>query len=70
MAEMEQAVKEMKDVKLPGADATPKEFYSNYWNIVKEDLFKACNLALAQGELLFSQKGIIRLIPKPKFWME
>ncbi len=49
----------------PGEDGILAEWYKENWDIIKDDLWKAYTHALQQGELMFSQKGIIKLIPKP-----
>ena len=51
--------------KTPGQDGIPIEFYSEFWDIIAEDLLDVYNDVLQMGSLTISQRrAIINIIPK------
>lgn len=59
------AVKQMENLKTPGHDGIPADFYKVFWSEIKTHLHEALNLALNNGQLYHSAlRGVITLIPK------
>ena len=55
----------MSNNKSPGSDGLPKEFYSTFWDDIKEDLCEMLNNIYLKQELCESQKtAIVKLIYK------
>ena len=63
--ECEQALKTFKANKSPGNDGITAEFYTEFWNEIKEAFIASMNYAFLQKELSSSQKqAVINLIHK------
>jgi hypothetical protein len=67
MAELEEAVRQMKTNIAPGPDGLSTSFYKNFWGQVKDDLLEMLQL-LHCGQLDLSRLnyGILVLLPKVK----
>ena len=63
LAECEDAIKDMKNNKSPGADGIPVEFYKLFWNDIKHYFFNALIKSFESGELPRSRRlSVIILI--------
>ena len=65
--ECREALNHMANNKSPGVDGLTEEFYKAFWNETSHLLINSLNHAYEKGELTIAQnRGIIRLLPKPK----
>ena len=65
MADLQEAVKQMKRNKTPGEDGLPIEFYGLFWNKLKFLFYDMVISVYEKQELHESaRKGILNLIPK------
>lgn len=67
MAELEEAVKQMKTNTTPGPDGLSTSFYKNFWGQTKDDLLEMLQLLHSdQLDLARLNYGILMLLPKVK----
>ena len=59
VGEVSHALDGMADVKSPGSDGLPKEFYRTFWGILGADLVDVLNDSFASGSLPFSLRGAL-----------
>ena len=65
MTELEKAVQELQNNKVPGPDGLPGEFYKIFWNDISDLLLNSFHDAFNNGSLANSQKqGVLCLISK------
>lgn len=58
------SLKELNKGKTPGSDGITPEFYTTFWDLIKQDYMEVIEYSLEQGRLLDQQRsGIITLIP-------
>lgn len=63
--ELSAALEGLQTGKSPGSDGLPTEFYSRFWNVLRESLLSVLNEAILAGSLADSQyEGLLRLIHK------
>ena len=66
MAELEQAVKQLRRQCTPGTTGLPVEFYIVFWSQIREIVFEVIQVGLQEGRLHESAlRAVISLIPKP-----
>ena len=63
--ECKETLKTFQHGKSPGEDGVTAEFYSEFFDLLGEDLIESFNAVFRTGKLSISQRrGIINLIPK------
>ncbi|KAI8478584.1 hypothetical protein Bbelb_436820 [Branchiostoma belcheri] len=65
LTELEEAMKGMENNKSPGSDGLPKEWYSQFWPLLGQDLLEVLNEGFTAGQLSSQQReGVITLLEK------
>ena len=66
MKELDTAIKQMSVNKAPGQDCLTSNFYTFFWEDIKEVLFNALKGCIEHNKLMLTMRqGIITLLPKP-----
>ena len=67
ITECKEALDRMSNGKSPGVDGLTREFYQAFWNETAHLVLNSLNSAYEKREMMIAQnRGIIRLLPKPK----
>lgn len=65
LKELSEAVQKLSTGKAPGLDGLPAEFYKQFWNLLKDDLYEVFNNCNQQHELPTScKRAVLSLLPK------
>ncbi len=65
LKELSEAVQKLSTGKAPGIDGLPAEFYKQFWNLLKDDLYEVFNYCYQQHELPTScKRAVLSLLPK------
>ncbi len=65
LKELSEADQKLSTGKAPGIDGLPAEFYKQFWNLLKYDLYEVFNYCYQQHELPTScKRAFLSLLPK------
>ena len=66
-AEVAESIKNLNKDSVPGCDGIPTEFYSKFWQVLKDPLMECYHYSFTQGKLTYTERvGILTLFHKGK----